>query len=401
MQLILLGYFFYRSKTVSARSFGIWLARRIEKMGGIYVKIGQLLSVRPDIISFSLAQELHPLLQQLTPIKFKDFENQLRQYLGNDFSNLILTIETQPLGTGSIAQVHKAVLTGGKTVVIKMLKPGIQENIDSDMRLFRFFMKAGSFLPGINKLPVNELVLEIDAIMREQLNLLKEADNLKKFKDNFALVKEVIIPDIFLPLCRRECIVMDYLPLCTVPDYENWEPSKRITVAAKALRMLYQMMFRDGFTHCDLHPGNFFVTEEGRFILLDFGMVTEMNDSTKNDFISFFYYMSTNNGKMCAGIIEKTALFKSSSYNRARLDAEISLLITEFSKLPAEKFSVLAFTKRLIQAEKKCGLKGATNFINNILAITFFEAHLKKIHPAVDFQKEAARYIMANTAGIA
>lgn len=388
-------FLLFKAKLISAGSYGKYLARRIRLMGGIFVKIGQLLSVRPDIISFRVAAQLNPLLQQLKPVPFSKMEAALARLVHQE-KNLFTAIDPEPLGTGSIAQVHKATLKDGRQVVIKIIKPGIKKNFRTDLKMFRLFMRIGSIMPGIKKMPVRELGAEIDRLMIQQLDLVNEGLHLEEFRRNFRSMEQVIIPEWNKAVSSPELILMEYISLPPAPAFENWPPARRTATAVHALHMLYQMMFRDGFTHCDMHPGNFFITPEGKFILLDFGMVTRMDDAFRKDFIRFFFYMSTNNGRGCANIILSTALHRSKNFDKEKLYRETETFISGFSSLPAEQFSVLAFTKKLVQLERRCGIKGATGFINNILAIAFFESHLKQIDPGIDFQDEAARYILYN-----
>ncbi len=396
LSILLLEFSIYKLKIISPVKYGKWLARRIERMGGIYLKIGQLLSVRPDIISFTVADQLYPLLQQLKPVPFKHIKKVIEDQEGFPFNKKILEIETTPLATASIAQVHKVVLENGGHAVLKVLKSGIRNHVGTDLKIFNFFMKVGAHLPGIKQMPVKELASEIDILIRQQLDLTEEAKNQLEFKKNFRENPFLLIPELYDELIYPDFIGMQYVLLPSEIDFESWPAEKRTEVAKRALQILYQMMFRDGLTHCDLHPGNFFITQAGTFILLDFGMVARMRDELRIDFIKFFFYMSTNNGKGCADIIKKTALHRSKRFNQEELYKEVSMFISEFSSLDAEKFSVLAFTQRLIEVERKCGIKGSTYFINNILAIAFFESRLKRIDPGIDFQEEAAQYIMKN-----
>lgn len=392
--LIQLGIF--KAKLVSPARYGKWLARRIERMGGIYLKIGQLLSVRPDIISFEVAEQLYPLLQYLKPVPFQQVKEIIDKSLAPDVRKKIDHIEVDALATASIAQVHKVLLTNGNEAVIKILKPSVKRHFSIDLKMFRLFMKAGSYIPGVKQMPVKQLAIEIDSLLRGQLDLAEEANNLLDVQKNFKEMPSLTIPVLHPEFICSDLLLMEYVSLPGKIDFTAWQPHKRMIVAQKALHIIYQMMFRDGLTHCDLHPGNFFVTGEGNFILLDFGMMTRMNREFRSQFIRFFFYMATDNSKGCAEIIEKTALHKSNKFDRDKLYREVDLFISEFSKLDAENFSVLAFAKKLIRIERKCGIKGATDFINNILAIAFFESQLKNIDPGIDFQEEAAIYIVRN-----
>lgn len=394
MFLLFSGFIIYKCRLISPPRYGRKLARRIEKLGGIYVKIGQLLSVRPDIISFAVADELRPLLQNLKPVPFEKIRKVIEGSGDPFLKEYLLFTDPVPLGTGSVAQVHRITPPDSGALIVKIMKPGLRRHAGADLKMFRFIMKMGSYMPGLNKLPVRELGNEIETVIRQQLDLKTEGEMLEKFRKNFAENPDVIIPSLNTAVISPDFILTDYITLPPEPVYEDWPAAKRSAVAKKALLMLYQMMFRDGLTHCDMHPGNFFITPEGKFILIDFGMVARMDGEARNDYIRFFFNMATNNGKGCAEVIEKTALHKSKRFSRQKLDTEVINFINDFNSLSASEFSVVAFTKRLIQVERKCGIKGSTSFINNILAIVFFESHLKRVDPDIDFQEEAAEYII-------
>ncbi len=390
----------YKTRLITPAGFGRRMARRIEKMGGVFVKVGQLLSVRPDIVSFRVANELRPLLQTLKPVPFKKIATAISKSDNSKLKEYLPYMEAVPLGTGSIAQVHKITRPGLPPLIIKIIKPGLRKYVNADLRMFRFMMRTGSLVPGLNKLPVKELGAELETVIRQQLDMRTEAANLTRFRDNFSGDETVIIPELQEQDISMDFLVTEYIELPTEPGFTDWHPVKRRETARNALIMLYKMMFKDGLTHCDMHPGNFFITPQGKFILLDFGMVARMEGEARQDYIRFFFYMATGNGKACADIIEKTALHKSRRYSREKLEKETIRFINEFSSLSAESFSVVAFTKRLISVERKCGIKGSASFINNILAIVFFESYLKKIDPGIDFQEEAAEYIIRAVPGL-
>ncbi len=395
--LLAIEFGIYKLKLVSSRRYGVLLAKRFEKMGGAFVKIGQLLSVRPDIISYEVADQLYPLLQNLKPVSADSIRKKIREQLSDTKYYEISSLESSPIATGSIAQVHKIKFKNGDAGVIKVLKPKITKHLDSDMKMFRFFMKAGSFIPGLKKLPLQQLASDMDPVIRRQLDLREEMITLAQFRKNFSNNPDIHFPKPLDYIISSELVAMDYLVLPADIDFNSWPQEKRSAVARKALAMLYQMMFKDGLTHCDLHPGNFFVTQEGNFILLDFGMVATMTDEFRKDFIRFFFYMATNNSIGCTEIVEKTALYKARDFSHEKLQKEIHSLISKFSAMNAENFSVIDFTKSLINVERKCGIKGSTAFISNILAIAFFESKLKKIDPTIDFQEEAVNYLMQNS----
>ncbi len=380
-------------KLISENDFGIKLTKRIEKLDGIFIKIGQLLCTRPDVVPPQSANHLKRLLQKTNPIPFAQIENTIKELLKERYS--LFDIEKQPLASASIAQVHRATFNGEK-VVLKIVKPGIPELFEKDLRVLRAFMKMGTFFPFLANLPIMELYKELEEIILPQTDLLNEKKNLMKIKGNLLDFKDIAIPEIYKEGNSSKLLIMEFMNFPNEVDFDDWEMDKRIRTSNQILEMLFQMMFVDGLTHCDMHQGNLFIDYSGKLILLDFGMVTSMTKEETADFVRFFYHMSMNNGYQCAEILEKKAIFLSKKYSREKFFHEIEMFINKHWSLNVIDFETSLFTLEMIRIQNQNGIKGSTAFIHNILSIVFLEGILKNINPQLDFQLAAKKFIIRN-----
>ncbi|WP_435623174.1 ABC1 kinase family protein [Flagellimonas sp.] len=333
------------------------------------------------------------LLQKTNPIPFAQIENTIKELLKERYS--LFDIEKQPLASASIAQVHRATFNGEK-VVLKIVKPGIPELFEKDLRVLRAFMKMGTFFPFLANLPIMELYKELEEIILPQTDLLNEKKNLMKIKGNLLDFKDIAIPEIYKEGNSSKLLIMEFMNFPNEVDFDDWEMDKRIRTSNQILEMLFQMMFVDGLTHCDMHQGNLFIDYSGKLILLDFGMVTSMTKEETADFVRFFYHMSMNNGYQCAEILEKKAIFLSKKYSREKFFHEIEMFINKHWSLNVIDFETSLFTLEMIRIQNQNGIKGSTAFIHNILSIVFLEGILKNINPQLDFQLAAKKFIIRN-----
>lgn len=188
---------------------------------------------------------------------------------------------------------------------------------------------------------------------------------------------------------------MEYIPGLKKLNGKNIKEEEKKEVAEIALSAVYQMMFKDGFIHGDLHPGNIYINDNCKIVLLDFGLMAELNGKEKDDYIDFFFGIATNNGQECARVVYDTALYILPQFNYKKFEKEMIAMINYFYLMDVEDFEVASFAFELFNLERKNGIKGATHFITTILSIIIFEGVLKNLHPTLDFQKEAKKLLKA------
>jgi ubiquinone biosynthesis protein len=262
-----------------APSFGVRLRRTLDDLGPTFVKFGQLLSTRSDILPDGVLLELQLLQDTAAPMKPGVAQGIVERELGRPVDEVFASFDPYPLGSASIGQVHRAVLRGGEAVAVKVQRPEARGRVEADLELMREF---AAFLDrrfgGRILVDIRGLVAEFEGVIRRELNYSTEADNARRFAVNFG-DSPVVIPEIYLDYSGPRVLVMEYIEGTRFRDIRPLllHPSERRRVASMGAEAVFRMAFEHGFFHGDPHPGNLILTPEGDLALLDFGMVGYMS----------------------------------------------------------------------------------------------------------------------------
>ncbi len=273
---------YFRRDTTQPRGERLRLA--LESLGPVFVKFGQLLSVRRDLIPEDIADELAKLQDAVPPFAWEEVAATLSRAYGRPWSQVFDTFDQAPIASASVAQVHFAKLPDGREVAVKILRPGIREVILQDVGLLygvaRIIERA---LPDGRRLRPREVVAEYESILANELDLLREAGNASQLRRNFADARLLIVPEVHWDWCTREVMVMqriDGIPVNAVEELRrNAIDIKKL--ARDGVEIFYTQVFRDGFFHADMHPGNIFVARDGRYCGVDFGIMGSLSDEDK------------------------------------------------------------------------------------------------------------------------
>ena len=288
--------FFWRRIT-SPRA--IRLRQALEELGPIFVKFGQVLSTRRDLVPPDIADELALLQDRVPPFGSDLAVAQITQSLGAHPDQLFAHFEREPVASASIAQVHFARLKDGKDVAVKVLRPGMKKLIDEDMALMHL---AAGLIEKVwgeaRRLKPREVVAEFDKYLHDELDLMREAANASQLRRNFAGSTLLMVPEMYWDYCSSSVIVMERMRGIPVSQIDRLaaEGIDLKKLSSDGVEIFFTQVFRDGFFHADMHPGNILVSVEpetfGRYIALDFGIVGTLNDFDKDylsqNFLAFF-----------------------------------------------------------------------------------------------------------------
>ncbi len=275
------------------------LRRALEDLGPIFVKFGQVLSTRRDLLPADIADELAHLQDRVPPFDSDLAIAQITRSLRAHPDQLFAKFDRIPVASASIAQVHFATLKNGTEVAVKVLRPGMKKSIDEDVALMHI---AAGWVERLwadgKRLKPREVVGEFDKYLHDELDLMREAANGSQLRRNFAGSELLSVPEMFWDYCSTSVIVMERMRGIPISQTE------RLVAAGVDLKKLsrdgveifFTQVFRDGFFHADMHPGNILVSIEpatlGRYIALDFGIVGTLNDFDKDylsqNFLAFF-----------------------------------------------------------------------------------------------------------------
>jgi len=289
-------FFFWRNIS-SPRAIRLRMA--LEELGPIFVKFGQVLSTRRDLVPPDIADELALLQDRVPPFSSDLAVAQITRSLGAHPDQLFDHFEREPVASASIAQVHFARLKDGKEVAVKVLRPGMKKLIDEDMALMRLAANLIEKVWGeARRLKPREVVAEFDKYLHDELDLMREAANASQLRRNFLNSELLMVPEMYWDYCSSSVIVMERMHGIPVSQIDRLaaEGIDLKKLSSDGVEIFFTQVFRDGFFHADMHPGNILVSVApetfGRYIALDFGIVGTLNDFDKDylsqNFLAFF-----------------------------------------------------------------------------------------------------------------
>ena len=262
-----------------APNFGVRLRRALDDLGPTFVKFGQLLSTRSDILPESVLMELQKLQDTVALMPFETARKILERELGAPVEEVFDSLDPVPLGSASIGQVYRATLKGGEVVAVKIQRPEAPRRVTADLEIMRDFASLLDRRFGQRVfVDVRGLVAEFEGVIRRELDYDAEAQNARRFAANFADTP-VVIPEVYRDLSTSKVLTMEYLKGTKFGDIRPLllKPKERRRVASMGAEAIFKMAFEDGFFHGDPHPGNLILTPTGDLALLDFGMVGYMS----------------------------------------------------------------------------------------------------------------------------
>lgn len=267
----------------------------LEELGPTFIKLGQLLASRPDIVPPAFVDELKKLQDQVPALPFETISNVLAKNYGPNYMDLFESIEERPLGSASIAQVHKAVLKTGEQIVLKIQKPGIAETIHEDINVLKFIVDAlERYFPESRLFNPRELVREFAYSIEMETNFVVEGNNVRRFYENFQGDANIKIAKAHLDFSCSEVLFLEYLEGVSLRQaeremsYENRERLIKI-----GLQAYFDMVFKHGLFHGDLHAGNLLVLSNGQIGFIDFGMVGRLSRRVKTSIANMFVALAS------------------------------------------------------------------------------------------------------------
>ncbi|WP_430392124.1 ubiquinone biosynthesis regulatory protein kinase UbiB [Dyella sp. 20L07] len=287
------------SVDVSGLSRGARLRLALTDLGPIFVKAGQVLSTRRDLVPADIADELAQLQDQVPPFPGNQARAIVEQELKAPVSTLYGSFDETPLASASIAQVHAATLHDGRAVVVKVLRPGIDKQIERDIKLLRSLGElAQRWHPNADKIRPLDVVAEVEKMLENELDLQREGASASLLRRNFESGVDMYVPEVHWDLTAARALTLERVYGVSCDDIAALDAAgvDRKALAVKGVRLFYEQVFRDNFFHADAHPGNIWVDTaragEPRFIALDFGIMGSLPEEDQywlaQNFIALF-----------------------------------------------------------------------------------------------------------------
>jgi ubiquinone biosynthesis protein len=277
---------------------GRHLREMLDELGPTFVKFGQLLSTRPDIVPPDIIAELRGLQDDVRPFPFADVERTIAEELGQPIERLFIEFEEVPLAAASIGQVHRATLPNGKRVAVKVQRPNAPRQIEADLALmYQAARLAKERIRALDFIDANEIVDEFSRSIRQELDYRHEGRNADAFHHNFAGHPHVAVPKVYWTYTRSRILTLEYLDGIQLADLEleHWSLDQRRRLAYLIAETWMTMIFRQGFFHGDPHPANIMVLSPERIGLVDFGLAGKLTDDDMSKLTRLFIDAANEN----------------------------------------------------------------------------------------------------------
>ncbi len=336
-------------------------------LGPVYVKLGQLLSTRPDLLPPEYINELTALQAEVPPVSWEEVEVVLQQEVRRPLEEVFATIKQQPVAAGSIAQTHRATLIDGREVALKVQRPGIESTIEQDIALIRSLADLVSLTRVGQYYDLKALAEEFANALRSELNFSQEAEYTDQLRRNLAssrLIKpdRLVIAEINWDLTTEKLLVMEWLnggPLLTTPFTHNdsLDPkAENKAIVSLLIRAFFQQIYIDGFFHADPHPGNLFYLKDGRVALLDCGMIGRLDPRTQQVLTEMLLAIVNLDGQRCAQLTLQLA-DSTEPVNLSRLESEYDRLLRRYYNLNLSQINFSQLFYEVLQRARENGLK--------------------------------------------
>jgi len=374
-------------------NFGVRLRQTLDDLGPTFVKFGQLLSIRSDILPESVLIELQKLQDTVAPMPLGTARRIIQKELGAPIDDVFEEFDPTPLGSASIGQVYRARLRGGDTVAVKVQRPEAPGRVEADLEIMRDFAAFLDRRFGRRIfVDVRGLVAEFDVVIRRELDYTAEAGNARRFAINFADTP-VVIPEIYLERSTPKVLTMRYIEGTRFRDIRplTLNLRERRRVASMGAEAIFKMAFEDGFFHGDPHPGNLILTPDGTLALLDFGMVGFMSRSDIEALSGLFIAVIQRDAGAALRGLEGLGVTYSTDV-RADLVQDLREFLYKYSGLSVGEVTLGQALSELISLTRKYRLRVPPVFPLLVKALVTAEGLARAMDPTINVYEIARPY---------
>jgi ubiquinone biosynthesis protein len=276
-------------RDLARQPFPVQLRRRLEMLGPTYIKLGQILSLREDILPREITDELKRLLSRLPAAPMDVVQGIVERDLGRPLENFFVWVDPEPLGSASIAQTHRATTREGDAVVLKVVKPGIRETLQRDAKLLGVL---GVLLQMVfPRYQPRQIIREFTEYTLREVDLRREADNAETFAANFGDMPDVVFPQVYRQYSGKDVLCMQFFDGITPdsPEARTLPEADRKRLTDLGASAIIRMLYKDGFFHADLHPGNLMILSGAKVGFIDLGMVGRLDEELRRTLLYYYY----------------------------------------------------------------------------------------------------------------
>ena len=356
----------------------------IEELGATFIKFGQVMATRPDILPPEYIEAFSRLQENVAPLSFAEIKAVIEKSLQTPCENIFASITEEALASGSIGQVHRAVLLNGERVVIKVKRPGTDQIVKDDLALLKYL--AGvleKHFPETAAMRPEMVVDEFSHSMQRELDFITEGAFTERFTKQFADAGQVVAPRVFWDYVTHNTLVLEELQGNSLSVYQPQDHYESENIALTLTDCFMRQYFKDGFFHSDPHPGNIFILEDGRIALIDYGQVGQIPDDMKKQFIIMLIALSRGDIDMVTDFFSTIGVV-SEHTNLRDFRNEFSTFITRYYGLPMDKIDIGRAINEAITIARRNGLILPRDFVLLVKSFITIQGVIRKICPDYD-----------------
>ncbi len=376
--------FFFENK--NEKEIGIKLLQCLINLGPGYIKFGQALSTRPDLVGNTICESLKNLQDNVKPISTSSARNIILNENENFLKENLTSFNENPIASASVAQVHTGILKTGKKVAIKILKPNIQENLFKDFIFFYWLAKCFEFfLPSLQRLKLSKNVEVLSEVSLNELDLTLEASAADELAENFKNHPSYKVPKIYWEFTTKKMLVLEFIDGIRIDDlislnYNNHDIKKITEVGTE---VFFLQVFRDGFFHGDMHPGNILIDRNGALVPIDFGIMGRLNNKDRQFLALLLTHLLNKNYKKVVEIHFEANML-GSEISHDHLSQAIRAISTPILNKPIGEVSLAKLLGQILGLSKKFNIEVQPQFTLLQKTMLMAEGVTRQINPNIN-----------------
>ena len=365
-------------------------------LGATFIKVGQIMSTRPDLVPEHITQALAHLQDDVGPFPFEAVARTIVEDLGRPVEQIFAEFQVRPIASASVAQVHKARLFDGRVVAVKVRRPDVLEICAFDLAVVSKVAHLLGKIPSLSAVSPESTVEQFGRAIYAQLDFRVEARNNRRFRDNFRNEPDVVFPEVFEEFSSERILCMTHIEGTKILDMrKSTSDPKRI--ARLGLRAMMKMIFEDGFVHADLHPGNIFVLENNRIAIVDVGLVGELDPPHRAAFSRFFAAWAKRDADTMAHLLYSLAVNPiegSEAFEKFRASVVDFMARTWGQRMAEVHPGKLLLDMLGLLRRHRIRMAPAFTIVNIAIAVT--EGIGRQLDPDLDLMAEAIPFFLAH-----
>jgi ubiquinone biosynthesis protein len=371
------------------------LVMALEELGPTFIKFGQILSTRSYLLPQEYGAALARLQDEVSPFPVEEAKETIRRQLGKGVEELFASFEETPMASASIAQVHRATLASGEDVVVKIRRPDVQETLELDILILHELAELlETYVPESRRYDPKGIVREFERTCRREIDFTTEAANLDVFRHNFEDVPDIHIPKVYRKLSTSKVLTTEYIRGIKISNVEELRKASidLAEVARKGARAVLKQVFEDGLFHADPHPGNLFVTPDGKIAAVDFGIVGRLTQQEMDDLSDFFIAVVRGDGEKLMAAAEKMNALPDEADRRSALE-DAMLFLDKYRSQDLGDFNMKQMFREVIYFMRRYRVRVKTELLLLSKALGTYEDVGRKLDPNFNMMEESRPYV--------